>query len=949
MKKYFCSILIYSLCLSALCLAKNKVTEEEVGSISGNIVDAKTNEPLIGVNVILDGTTIGASTDIDGTFKIKNLKKGTYTLNCTYISYKTKKIEKVEVNNGKTTTVNIQLEENVAELNAVNITANKVTNTDGAVVNEVKKSEQVVNGVSADQISKAQDKDASEVIKRVPGVTIVGNRFVMIRGLSERYNSVLLNNSVTPSFEADTRAFSFDVIPSQHIDRLLIYKTASPELPGDFAGGAIKVFTKNIPDENNFSIGYGTGFLSGTTNKDFYKYEGGKKDWLGVDDGTRNLSSDFPAHLKEIKDTNAINQLGKSLSNNWTIHSSKAMPDQKLSLNFARKFSIRKIQIGNITSINYITSKNYFDIHRLDFNSIDEKTGKSDTIFDYHDNQYTQNISTGIIHNWSVKLNNQHKIEFRNFFNQIGKIQTTVREGKNFEAGNEVRAYEYSFLSRKIYSGQLSTIHDFFNEKTHLELTFGYSKANRNEPDRRRIRYVRNLDINTDEGDDPRYYALLSTTASLNDAGRFFSELNEEIQTGGINVEQKIKIKNFEPKIKAGFYYEKKERAFSARVLGYAMAKSSKFNWDISYQPLDSIFREENINSYWGLQLKEITNPSDAYTASNEQIASYLAFSLPLTKKINVNTGARIENNQQILNSFSQFNGNKEVTVNNLKTDVLPSLNATYNFTEKSLVRIAYGITLNRPEFRELAPFAFYDFDFNGTVYGNDSLKNATIYNYDARYEFYPAPSEMISVGIFYKKFDNPIESIIIPGSGSVSRTYSFSNADFATSLGAEVEIRKSLQFLKIKPLSNFGVMLNGALIKSKVDLGAKAVAQSNERAMQGQSPYVVNGGIFYKVDSLKLQVNVLYNVIGPRIVLVGSVGYPDIVEMPRNQLDISVGKMFGKHLEIKFAVKDLLNQSVLYIQDSNEDGKYKRNRSDQQIMSYKRGSIFTLGVNWKF
>jgi outer membrane receptor protein involved in Fe transport len=288
------------------------------------------------------------------------------------------------------------------------------------------------------------------------------------------------------------------------------------------------------------------------------------------------------------------------------------------------------------------------------------------------------------------------------------------------------------------------------------------------------------------------------------------------------------------------------------------------------------------------------------------------------------------------------------VNVHNPILRLLPSVNFSYNFTTKSLVRLAYAKTLNRPEFRELAPFSYYDFNTNTVLFGNDSLLTPDIHNVDVRYEFYPSVGEMITLGGFYKRFVNPIEMFFVPGTGSGgTRNFTFGNASYATSIGAELEIRKSLQsYFTTGFFSRLNVVANASYIVSNVELGPRAVGQNNNRPMMGQSPYIINTGLYYENTDAKLQVNLLYNVIGRRLFAVGTYGTPDIYEMQRNVVDLTIGKGFGEHFELRLSIQDILNQPVSLIQDANLDTKL--NSKDEQVLKYKPGQYITLGINYK-
>lgn len=940
MKKYLLLLAVTILGFSGF--ANNEKPGFIVGKVT-EVINGK-NEPVPFANVSIKGTANGSTTDFDGNYKI-TVSEGVYEVMVSYVGYESQSKAGITVKAGETTNLDFTVKASSLQLAGVDVTAKKVNNTENAVLTEMKRSTAVISGISSQQIAKSQDRDASEVIKRVPGVTIMNDRFVMVRGLSERYNTVYLNNVTTTSTESDVKAFSFDMIPSSLIERILIYKSPAPEISGEFAGGVIKVFTKNTPDENMVSAGYSASYRQGTTFNDFYMNPGSKTDWMGFDDGSRSLPSDFPANVRDISNTNDMEQLtnvGRSLSNNWGTVPSKAAPDQRFNLTFARKFDIKKVHVGHITALNYSNTNQYFVSRRTDYNTFNPVTQSSDTIFDYFDNRYSNNVRVGLLHNWSFNFLN-HKIEFKNIFNQAGMNQSTLRDGKNFEEGELRKEYSYYYMNRSIYTGQLSGEHKLFEDKTKVDWTLAYSKANKEEPDWRRARTAK--DINAADEDPYQTYVPFGATPFF--LGRLYFDLYEELMTGTANLEQKLKLGKFEPKVSAGVYLERKWRQFSARNLGYASANVFQFDNSLREIPIDQLFNDTNINSTTGLKIDEDTRLSDAYTAQNDLIAYYLALDIPFTKWLSLHTGARVENNRQRLASHT-VTGNP-VNVDNHIIRLLPSANLTANINEKMLLRGGFGITLNRPEFRELAPYAFYDFNFNSVNYGNDSLQTPSIYNYDARWEYYPNHGEIISVGAFYKNFVNPIETYFVPGTGSGgTRNYTYRNAVSASSTGIELEVRKTFSTLKTPFVRNLGVVLNAAYIWSKVDLGDKAQGQSENRPMMGQSPYIINSGIYYQNDTLGLQVNLLYNVIGERIVIVGSYGIPDVYEMPRNTLDLTISKRLWKRLDVKFGIQDILNQPYLLVQDANEDGKISR-KNDQQIQSYRRGSYYTLGLNYRF
>ena len=308
------------------------------------------------------------------------------------------------------------------------------------------------------------------------------------------------------------------------------------------------------------------------------------------------------------------------------------------------------------------------------------------------------------------------------------------------------------------------------------------------------------------------------------------------------------------PKITVGAYVERKDREFAARWMSLRIASTSQFDNSQLYLPLDEVFSAEHINPTTGFKLEEGTNPSDAYTGANTLLAGYLAGQIGMENKWNVKAGARVEHNRQELNSGTH--GGQPVGVDKRLLFVLPSVNASLNITERSVLRAGWGTTLNRPEFRELAPFAYYDFSTNTVIYGNPKLRTASVQNADARFEFYPSLNEVVSLGAFYKRFSDPIEMYYVPGTGGGgTRNFTFYNAVSAHSMGLEAEVRLSTASWAPEGfLARWGVLFNGAWIHSAVDLGATQGGQASERPMMGQSPWVLNAGLYYADPEHKLQ-----------------------------------------------------------------------------------------------
>lgn len=904
----------------------------QVGIIKGSVKDAKNQEAAIGATVKIEGSVVGALTDIEGNFELKKVPAGVHTILITYIGYTDKKIANVRVEADKTTLINALVSEDNKTLETVTVKAQRFTTSEISVISEIKQVQQIAVGVSGQQIAKTQDRDASGVVRRVPGVSIFDERFIVVRGLNERYNTVLLNDIITPSTEVDVKSFSFDLIPSSAIDRMLVFKSPSADLPGDMAGGAIKIFTKTVPDGNNFSANFSIGYRSNTTLQEALTYDGGKTDWLGVDDATRALPANFPSRKKVIETAGLETTIDKfrNLNPYYTVNQATILPDLRGNINFSRRWFIGSKELTNISYVNYSQTHWLNPVSQNRYNYDGAKTEY------FNDEMNQDNIRMGVMSNWALILNPKNKIEFRNLFNQFATKETVTRLGGNIENNLDVSNNAFRWEQRSIYSGQLSGTHEV-SAKTKAKWMGGFGYTFRQEPDFRRFTSSREAGssnpfiINLQQFESP----------TLQQAARFYSSMDEILGSLRADIEHVIGTKNedndeMNMKLKYGIYGEVKDRFFNARWFG--IVNPNRINSEILSLTPEKFFTNDNLGSN-KVYYSEGTNYDDRYYAQNYLGAGYVSMYLPVNEKFNATVGFRGEFNEQKLQSRERGSG-KKINVDNAVFSPLPSTNFTYKINDKNLLRGGFGVTINRPEFRELAPFTYYDFNFDVARRGNSNVKNATIYNYDIRYDLYPSKSELITFGVFYKTFKNPIEAAVFYNGSTVA--FTVENAKSAYSAGVELEVRKNITGILKDRLT---AVFNASYIKSNVKVSG--ISDFN-RYLQGQSPYLINTGLFYNDDQNGIQANVLYNVIGPRIFVIGdNVLSANVFEMPRHVIDLSISKSINKRLDFKAGVQDLLNQAFRLVQDTNRDNKVSA--EDGIYQTYKRGTVSTIGLTYKF
>lgn len=941
----------------------------QTGRISGTILDSKTGETLPGAMVLVEGTTKGGAADFDGKFVINNVPVGKVTLVVSYISYTTKKIGGVNVIANDATDVNVMLDAStsgeLAEVEVV-VTLNKENNT--ALVLQQKNSASVSDGISAETIKRTPDRTTADVLKRISGVTIQEDKFVIVRGLNERYNSSFLNNSPLPSTEPDKKAFAFDLFPSNMLDNLVINKTATPDMPSEFAGGIVQVNTKSIPEKNFVSFNAGIGYNTITTGKDKIIYDGGKLDKFGFDDGSRDLPSEIPALEDKASwiDTREQGRMATYMKNDWSYSNSKFSPNSVFQFatgyNFKRK---EKDFLGVIFSLGYTSTQNRYKLDRNEYdalyiNNLDPSKVQQDQLYSNTVSQ-TQN-STGALLNLSCKLNENNTISLKNLFTGYSDNKFIASEGTNptDSKGFLNRVNTRFFTANQIASSQLNAEHFLPKSKIKISWNGGISAIERSVPNMRFTSYTKLLEHEPGGYEkDTMYRADISTTTGPNYAGyRVYSKLNEKVLNGKLDVMRTFKVsEDFKFDIKAGGFYQTRERQFNIRQFGYDFFEfgSIKKTDSLAYLPEDQIFAQQNMSvtpeGKGGFKLMEITKPDDNYHAVSKLYAGYVMTELRYTEKLRLIGGVRYESYYQKVH-MKYTKDFDSVLVKSTVNDLLPSINLIYNINKTLGLRFAYYKTLNRPEFRELAVTSWFDPETRLSLAGNDTLQRCYIKNYDLRFEAYPGRGQLFTVTGFYKYFSAPIERYM---KGGQENQIIYRNANYGNLYGGELEYRVNLGAIlkkdSVRFLSNLTLFTNLSLIKSVVDVKGINDKVPDKREMQGQAPYVINGGISYIDQKYNFSATAMVNRVGQRIYIVGNDQYPNRWENARTVIDLQLTKSFLKNrLELRFNVKDLLHQNWVVYYKGNDR---KKNAYDKDVdyVNFQRnyGSTYSFVLSYKF
>lgn len=903
------------------------IAQAQKAKLSGKVTSNR-NESLIGVTITLKSDRNQVTkTDVEGrySFTIDINKK--YSVVLSYVGYKTKTLDDVKATQlGEEVTLDVLLEEAGVKLADVTVSANRSSNkgaTDNALISFQKNTNTVASVISAESIKRSPDRNTAEILKRTPGTSIQEGKYIVVRGLADRYNQAMLNGILLTSTEPDRKTFSFDLFPAQIIDNIIINKAFVPELPGEWAGGLIQVNTKDIPSKNFLNIQLATSYNTQSTGKDFFKDKGGKTDWYGIDDGTRSLPAGYTT--KSNFDTSNIvfkTALGKTMANNWVPVKSVATPNYSFQLNGGFASTLWGKKIGGMIGVNFAENQKIQD-NLNQQNTLE--ANKFSMIYKYDDKKYITDINMGAIAGFSIYLNPLNKISYKAIVNVKSNNSYTQRFGNEYSRGDLMKGNEFTFAQNTFFTNQLNGEHSLSN-KLKLNWYGAFNILDSYSPDQRRILYTKSA-----SGSDP-YVLNISNSLSQQSGSRIFQSLSDYIYTGGGDFTYKLKQNT----IKAGYLIQVKDRIYDAALFANFLPKD---NPALRALPADVVFAPENFgngtDNLFGFDA--IKGRNFRYMANTILNAGYLQFDNKVSEKVRMVWGLRVEDFDQLVGSVKVWDPRHTYSK---VTDYLPGLNTTIKLNQNSNLRITASQTVIRPELRELSFLNIFDFELNASVQGNPNLKRTKISNTDIRYELYPGSGEVFTAGIFYKNFENAIEQIFSEGSGGAS-TFSYQNAKNAITYGVEIEARKKLNKF-------FTFQANASLINSKI----KDENLKLERQLQGQSPYLVNVGLLYDVVEKGFNATLLFNQIGERIYLVGDMqagsASPDIYEAPRALVDFQMSKkLMNNKAEIKFTISDLLNQQQTFYQNLNTNNPRYEKGVDAVRFSRKFGSTFGISFNY--
>lgn len=947
------------------------------GAISGTIYD-EDGFPMLGANVVIQGTTTGAQTDyIEGKYQFK-ADAGTYTLVASYVGYGDQIIEGVEVVANETTIldVNFKADSGVELELDVTVTAKALERGEVAVMKLRQNDINAKDMISSQEIKSLGAGTAAAALTKVTGTTVVDGKYVYVRGLGDRYSATTINGLRLPSIDPYRNSAQLDLIPTSILDNIAASKTFTPDLPGDFTGGSVDIKIKALPERFTWGVSASGGYNGQSNFQDnFLTYDAGDGIGLGYNDGTL----DRPASLVQYADSElsvltsnagrrarrddelagAVDEVANELGNGFNLYNKDSGLDYSLSANIGNQFQLGSMPIGVFGTVSVSQDfSQYNDGIRGNYVNPGDG-GPLQEIYNVQDNKSTQAGKVGGMLGLSFKPSPSNEITLYSLYSHQGFTEGRILQGSNEnkgasgEADNFYRSQASTFLERELINYVAQGEHVLTGlGGTKIEWTANYVDSKQNEPDLRFAEYIQ-------QGEN-----FIIDPSQFSRPSRFFRELDDQSYQGKLDItvpflQKKSRANNF----KFGGQYQTKERDFNENIFAYDNRSGisfseagGDFNTWLGPDNLGVIGGEPGSNVI-GVFLFDNSNLANSYTGTFDVAAAYGMFTYEFTPRLKAVAGLRAEQTTILVESAVVTNeimmaaeNEREIdqdriddnTANIDETNFMPALNLIFKATESSNLRLGFSQTIARPNMREVAPFGSFGFLGEPTVFGNPDLQLTNIDNYDLRYEIFPNAGEVIAFSAFYKQFTNPIVTTFRL---SGEQQFTWTNSESADLYGLELEFRKSLAFLGEK-LQNFTFSSNLAFIQSSQEIDAREVELgrevdpdfSAERVFNGQSDFVGNANLSFRTPETGWDAIIAYNYFSDRLQSIGAVGSPDIFEQGRSQLDLSVSKTIN-NFKFSFRARNLINPDYKTFSDF---------QGEEYIFSqYTRGRDISLGVSY--
>lgn len=845
------------------------------------------------------------------------------------------------------------------------------------VPDEKRDTSEISNVLDVEDLSKLGETNIGVSLSRVTGLSLVGGKYVYVRGLGERYSSTLLNSTRISSPVPFQKTVPLDIIPSKIVESLLVQKTYSANYPGDFSGGVIDIRTKITPEEDFANIKLSAGGNSETTGKDGIYYKGGDEDNWGWDDGTRNIPVNIAQLSSEEFEASVFPQraaLGASFYNNWDTF------EKNLKPNFTGEAELgKRLTFGKESAIGFIGSFRYSnqwlnratDFRRYEFTGVDG--GSRQTLaYDQLTSRQVVGLNGFATLGYEIDINNAINLTYTLMRQTEDETQRNLglTSEDDVRDGTLAQSIRLQFTENEIETVQLTGEH-FFPDWNDAELTWRVvgGAAYRDSPDTRTYTYAENrnglLEVVT-----PNRQAAGDLREVFQAPERNFARLDDELTDYGIDFKFPFYIGEMDVSVNGGIGYYERTRQSEDRLFRFDLTAQAP-DFVPALQP-NALFTLSNFADEF-VTVRDFTagaaNASGIFplAESGEEVWSYYAqFDAQVTDRIRLQGGVRLED---VSLAADAWGGNLEPgTLNAVEQqydDVLPSASITYEFIDNMQVRIAWSETVNRPSLLEITGTTIRNPQNFQLYRGNVFVQPAEISNYDFRWEWYFGNTDSMSLGAFYKEFTDPIEQGQVQAQ---NRIFTWFNAEEAYLQGLEYDFRKELRmadWFGIESegwdddwLNLFTLSANVSFIDSEVTLlgagetavdvpitGGRNIRQlnANERPLTGQSDLLGNVLLAYDDPARGIVASLAYNYQGEFIALVGALNDPDIIQQARGRVDALLRwtledfDMIGNSLEFEFKAQNIFDEPIELTQGG------------QVFEKYELGVTYSAGVRLNF
>jgi hypothetical protein len=918
----FTFLSLLALSLTSQSLAAQAAT----GRIVGRVVEAEQGAAIAGAVIEVVGTTLQTQSGIDGRYTLNDVPAGVVSIRARYIGYGPKIVAGVEVVAGAGTTQDIGLTVQVVELEEITVAAVAEQGTVNRALEEQRYAQNVVSAITQEQIGKSPDSDAGQAVQRVSGVTVQDGKYVFVRGLGERYTTTSLNGARVPSPEPEKKLVPLDLFPSGLLEGITTSKTFTPDQPGDFAGASVNLKTREFPARRTLTISTSAGINSAATGRTVVKAPTVGGEWLGLNNSRRDLPDAARPFYRAVSINGAtqsdINAIVAGFRNTWSLERGTGSPNGSFGISLGGEDPIAGQSIGYLASLSYSTNQEIRQNERRAVINPGTTPGSFDPQNEYAGETGRQAVLWGGILNLSTRIGSHSKISLSNTLTRSADNEATHLVGFNDGFALTLDQTRLTYTLRQARSHQLAGQH-LFGTRHLVDWSASVAKVDRTEPDRSDLAYIAAIDSGTGNLTPIEWFGAPRS------AIRSFGDLNERSTEGSASYTLSLGTSSNPIQVKVGGAARRTSRdALNVPfdILGGSLAQAER-----AADP-ETIF--DGTYASQGRLGLTINSLSGRYDAEDRLYAGFAMLDYPLTSGLRVVAGARVEDSRIEINTLSPETGTLPVETVLATTDLLPALAFNLSLTDNQTLRLSGTQTLSRPEYRELSPSGYLAEPIGGKrIRGNQNLERALVQNLDARWEWYPRAGEAISVAAFYKHFERPIERVLIQTSDGNAPDVTFQNARAADNYGVELEVRKRLDHLGLAPLTVFA---NATLMKSKikVDTTDGSSLTNENRAMVGQSPYVVNAGVEWQAPK-GISVTALYNVVGRRIYEAGINPLPDAYEEARHLVDVSVRVPLLQTLTVKADAKNLLNEP------------YRITQGGLDQLYYLTGRSFSFGATW--